>query len=178
MNTVQMIRLAPLALMLIATSLIATGVFNSTSTAGKHKGKALGNFSVERLDQPGILMHRDTWKDQVAVINVFASWCAPCRQEHEVLMGLARTGIVPIYGIAWRDKREQAISWLQRYGNPYQVIGFDEFGRTSIPFSLRGVPETLVVGRDGIVYFHHVSALTQRDVDEVIVPLVQRLNAQ
>lgn len=177
MTTSQKLRLAPLVLMLIITSLLATGLFNETDTTGKRMGKAIDNFSIDRIDKPGFKMNRKAWKGRVAVVNVFATWCAPCRAEHAILMDLARKGIVPIYGIAWRDKAPQVINWLKRFGNPYQMVGNDQFGNTMIPFSLTGVPETLVIGKDGIVYYHHVSALTPLEVNEIIIPLVARLNA-
>lgn len=177
MTLSQKLRLAPLVLMLLITSLLATGLFNDIDKVGKRMGKELDNFSIERLDKLGIKMNRSAWKGQVAMINIFATWCAPCRAEHPILMDLARKGIVPIYGVAWRDKPEAIISWLQRAGNPYQMIGHDPFGNTMIPFSLTGVPETLIVGKDGIVYYHHVSALTPLEVNEIIIPLIERLNA-
>lgn len=177
MSTAQWIRMAPLLLMLIITSLIATGIFNDASPVGKRMGKAIGNFSVERLDDPSIKFNQASLRDQIVIINLFASWCAPCRAEHDVIMDLARTGVAPIYGIAFRDKREDAIRFLQAHGNPYQVVGLDRFGSTTIPFSMSGVPETLVIGRDGKVYYHHVSALTKLDVQEIILPLIERLKA-
>ena len=174
----SLLRLMPLIVMLLLVSLIASGLFNNTSTTGKHQGKVLGNITIDRLDDPTMRMNQTVWKDQVAVINVFASWCAPCLAEQAVLMELAQSGKVPIYGIAWRDTREDAIGYLQRHGNPYQIIGLDQFGRSNIAFSLTGVPETLVVGRDGVVHYHHVSALTREDVMRHILPLVETLRGQ
>lgn len=177
MNNFQILRLVPLFLLLLISTVLATGLLNPKVTQGQMLKKELPPFNIDLVNDPSIKMTLNTWKDQVAVINIFASWCKPCQAEHPVLMRLAQTGKVNIYGIAWRDEPANTVKFLSALGNPYQKVGNDNFARTTVAFSLTGVPETMVVGRDNIVYYHHVSALTDDEVNNVILPLVDKLNA-
>ena len=110
----------------------------------------------------------------VSLVNVFASWCAPCRAEHAILTALAQTRHVPIYGIDYKDKAEAALAWLAELGNPYTRIGADD-GRVGIEWGVYGVPETFIVDRDGHIRYKHVGPLTPADVERSILPLVSRL---
>ena len=110
----------------------------------------------------------------VSLVNTFASWCAPCRAEHRVLIGLAQTKRVPIYGIDYKDKEDAALAWIAELGNPYTRIGADD-GRVGIDWGIYGVPETFVVDKDGRIRYKHVGPLTQADVERTILPLVARL---
>ena len=111
----------------------------------------------------------------VSLVNTFASWCAPCRAEHEVLNALARTKRVPIYGIDYKDKQEAASAWIAELGNPYTRIGADD-GRVGIEWGVYGVPETFVVDRAGRIRYKHVGPLSEADVARMILPLVARLD--
>jgi cytochrome c biogenesis protein CcmG, thiol:disulfide interchange protein DsbE len=110
----------------------------------------------------------------VALVNVFASWCVPCRAEHPVLMGLAERG-VPIYGINYKDRPEQASAWLAELGDPFRRIGADRDGRVSIDWGVYGVPETFFIGPDGRIRHKFVGPLQPRDVEEILLPLMAEL---
>ena len=110
----------------------------------------------------------------VSLVNVFASWCTPCRAEHAVLNALAQSKRVPIYGIDYKDKRDVALAWIAELGNPYTRIGADD-GRVGIDWGVYGVPETFIVDRDGRIRYKHVGPLTEADVVRTILPLVARL---
>ena len=110
----------------------------------------------------------------VSLINAFASWCAPCRQEHPVLNALAQKKRLPIYGIDYKDKPDAALAWIGELGNPYTRIGADD-GRVGIDWGVYGVPETFVVDRRGRIRYKHVGPLTEDDVVRDILPLVARL---
>lgn len=110
----------------------------------------------------------------VSLVNAFASWCAPCRDEHPVLNALARTKRVAIYGIDYKDKQDAALAWIAELGNPYTRIGADD-GRVGIDWGVYGVPETFIVDRSGRIRYKHVGPLTQNDVEHDILPLVARL---
>ena len=110
----------------------------------------------------------------VALVNVFASWCVPCRAEHPVLMGLAERG-VPIYGINYKDRPEQAAAWLDELGDPFREVGADRDGRVSIDWGVYGVPETFVIGPDGRIRHKFVGPLQPRDVEETLLPLLADL---
>ena len=113
-------------------------------------------------------------KGAVSLVNVFASWCVPCRAEHAVLNALAATKKVPIYGINYKDKGEAANAWIAALGDPYTRIGADD-GRVGIEWGVYGVPETFLVDRSGHIRYKHVGPLTQADIDKTILPLVARL---
>jgi cytochrome c biogenesis protein CcmG, thiol:disulfide interchange protein DsbE len=111
---------------------------------------------------------------KVSLVNVFASWCVPCRAEHPVLNALSRTKRVPIYGINYKDKPEAARAWIADLGNPYTRIGADD-GRVGIEWGVYGVPETFVVDRMGRIRYKHVGPLTPDDLDRKILPLIASL---
>ncbi len=111
---------------------------------------------------------------KVALVNVFASWCAPCRIEHPILMRLAREG-VPIYGINYKDKPEDALRFLAELGNPYSRIGVDRSGRTSIDWGVYGYPETFVIDRSGRIRYKHIGPIMARDLADTIRPILESL---
>ena len=111
----------------------------------------------------------------VALVNVFASWCGPCRIEHPLFMELAAAGTVPLYGINYKDAPRDAERWLRRHGNPYAATGADADGRVGIDWGVYGVPETFVVDGTGRVRHKHIGVLTRRDLDETILPLIAAL---
>jgi cytochrome c biogenesis protein CcmG, thiol:disulfide interchange protein DsbE len=113
----------------------------------------------------------------VSLLNVFASWCVPCRAEHPLLMRLADRGIV-INGIDYKDPPEQAARWLGELGDPFARIGADRSGRVAIDFGVYGVPETFVVDRKGRIRHKHVGPLQPRDVEEILLPLLERLGRE
>jgi cytochrome c biogenesis protein CcmG, thiol:disulfide interchange protein DsbE len=112
----------------------------------------------------------------VSLVNAFASWCAPCRDEHPVLDALARSGAVPVYGIDYKDKANAAAAWIKALGDPYARIGADRDGRVAIDWGVYGVPETFLVDRTGRIRYKHVGPLTAADIDDEILPLVARLD--
>jgi cytochrome c biogenesis protein CcmG, thiol:disulfide interchange protein DsbE len=124
-------------------------------------------------DQPGF--SSTDLKGHVSLVNAFASWCAPCREEHPTLAALARTGRVPIYGIDYKDRPEAARAWLDALGDPYARIGADAYGRTGIEWGVYGVPETFLIDRSGRVRYKHVGPLTEADLEDTLLPLVARL---
>ncbi len=116
-------------------------------------------------------------KGEVSLVNVFASWCAACRDEHPVLMGLAARKLVPIHGLNYKDKPEDARRWLDTLGDPYTRTGADLNGRVAIEWGVYGVPETFVVDRNGRIAYKHIGAMTPKVLDEKILPLVRKLQA-
>ena len=131
--------------------------------------------AVEGLDVPGF----DTakLKGQVTVVNVFASWCIPCRDEHPVLEALKQQTGVLIYGINQKDAAENARAFLVELGNPYDAVGADPNGRTSIDWGVYGVPETFIVDPKGVIRFKHTGPLAMEDIDKEIVPAIARAKA-
>jgi len=124
-------------------------------------------------DKPGLATAALNGK--VSLVNVFASWCGPCRVEHPLFMHLAQEGEVPIYGINYKDKAADAKRWLRDLGDPYTRIGVDGDGRVAIEWGVYGVPETFVIDREGTIRFKHVGPLSPEVLEETILPLVRNL---
>ncbi len=112
---------------------------------------------------------------KVSLVNVFASWCVPCRAEHPILMRLARENGVPVYGISYKDKAADSLRFLRELGNPYAAIGHDESGRVGIEWGVYGVPETFVVDRAGRIRHKHVGPITPKDLQDKLLPLMAEL---
>ena len=127
---------------------------------------------VEGLDRPGIESAGFTGK--VTLVNVWASWCAPCREEHPVLLTLAKDGRFDIAGLNYKDKAENARRFLGELGNPYSAVGADEAGRAAIDWGVYGVPETFLIGKDGKILYKHVGPLTEAAVRSELMPQIEQ----
>ena len=114
-------------------------------------------------------------KGGVAIVNVFASWCIPCRAEHPLWMRLAETSDVPIHAINWKDQRQAAVNWLDELGDPYARIGFDLENRAGIEWGVYGVPETYIIDREGRIRYKHVGPVFKETFTETIEPLLKEL---
>ena len=130
---------------------------------------------VQGFEEAGGFATADLGQGKIALVNIFASWCGPCRVEHPLLMALAEAGTVPLYGINYKDKPEDAERWLGRLGNPYTLMGADLDGRTAIDWGVYGVPETFVVDGAGRIRHRHVGVLSQYDLEETVLPLIEEL---
>ncbi|MGQ0662304.1 MAG: DsbE family thiol:disulfide interchange protein [Pseudomonadota bacterium] len=138
--------------------------------------RPMPEFELPALKGSGVPGFSDkTVKGRVALVNVFASWCVPCRIEHPIFMRLAAENRVPIYGINYKDWWENARDWLTELGNPYLAIGYDESGRVGIDWGVYGVPETFVVDRQGRIRYKRVGPITPAVLNDVLLPLIDRL---
>jgi cytochrome c biogenesis protein CcmG, thiol:disulfide interchange protein DsbE len=135
------------------------------------------DFALPALYENSGGLTRKDLGGRVALVNFFASWCAPCREEHPELMVLARQPEVTLAGIAYKDKPEDSRRFLDRLGNPYGRIGVDRDGTTAIDFGVYGVPETYVVDATGHIRYRHVGPLTPEEVKAKILPVIERLAA-
>ena len=138
-------------------------------------GKPVPEFTLPRLDQPATMVKSSELKGATSLINIWATWCIPCRQEHPLLMDLAKESDVKIFGLNYKDISSDAIIWLAQLGNPYDLTLVDEDGRAGIDLGVYGVPETFVVDRDGIIQYKHVGPLTDEIMDELIIPMIKEL---
>lgn len=171
--------LLPLAVFVVVLGFLAVGLkLNPGEVPSPLIGKPAPEFRLARLDDESIKIGRDDLLGKVWMLNVWASWCAPCREEHPLVLDLARRGLVPVYGLNYKDSRPAAIGWLTRLGNPYQATLFDADGRVGIDFGVYGVPETFIIDRQGVVRLKHVGPLTPDVVSERIEPLLKELNAR
>lgn len=135
------------------------------------------DFSLPALYQGAEGFTRKDLDGRVTLVNFFASWCAPCREEQPALMSLAHRPGVSLDGIAYKDKPEESRRFLDRFGNPYSRTGVDRDGATAIDFGVYGVPETYVVDGSGRIRYRHVGPLTAEDVKQKILPVIERITA-
>jgi cytochrome c biogenesis protein CcmG/thiol:disulfide interchange protein DsbE len=135
-------------------------------------GKAAPQFALTDVLDANRVVSNSTLHGQVYVLNVWATWCVPCREEHESLLAIAQTHLVPIIGLDWKDNRDRSKLWLQQLGNPYQAVAFDGDGRAAIDWGVYGAPETYLVGKDGKVVFKFISPMTQQIWDQEFVPRI------
>ena len=139
--------------------------------------KPAPDFALTRLDDPARTIRLADLRGKVWVLNVWASWCVACREEHPVLVEFAKQHAVPLYGLNYKDKRPDATAWLQRFGNPYDASLFDGEGRVGIDFGVYGVPETFVIDGNGVIRMKHIGPLTAEVIATRILPLVRKLDA-
>jgi len=134
-------------------------------------------FALPGLYDAAKGLSREDLGGQVTLVNFFASWCAPCREEHPQLMALARRPGVTLEGIAYKDEPEASRRFLNDLGNPFRRIGIDRDGATAIDFGVYGVPETYVVDGGGHIRYRQVGPLSTEDIEQKILPLVSRIAA-
>jgi len=141
-------------------------------------GKPAPDFTLPPLDGEGVPgLKRADLAGTVTVVNVFASWCVPCRDEHPVLKALAAESGIRLVGIAYKDKPGDTLAFLGEVGNPYAAIGVDESGRAAIDWGVYGVPETFVVGADGVIRYKYIGPLTADSLKSVLDPEIDKARA-
>jgi cytochrome c biogenesis protein CcmG/thiol:disulfide interchange protein DsbE len=133
-------------------------------------------FALTRLDDAAKTIARDDMLGKVWMLNVWASWCVACREEHPTLVAFSKTKALPIIGLNYKDTRPDGLGWLNRFGDPYDASIFDEDGRVGIDFGVYGVPETFVIDKRGVIRFKHVGPITPEIVQTHIQPLLKALN--
>ena len=141
-------------------------------------GKPAPRFSLPQVVDAGKTLGNDDLKGQVSLLNVWASWCVSCRQEHPILIELAKQNIAPIYGLNYKDEREAALDWLQRFGNPYRTSAFDADGKVGIEWGVYGVPETFVIDKQGIIRYKQTGPVTEEILQEKLLPLIRQLQQE
>lgn len=135
-------------------------------------GKSAPQFTLTDVLDPSRQVSNAPLHGQVYVFNVWATWCAGCRQEHEALLAIAKQNLVPIVGLDWNDDRDKAERWLTQLGNPYNQVAFDNEGRVAIDWGVYGAPETFLVDAQGQVIFKHIAPLTMQIWQQEFVPRI------
>ncbi len=141
-------------------------------------GKPAPRFELPALEDPGRRVGSSDIDGKVALINVWATWCVGCREEHDFLMRLAESGSIPVYGINWRDDRNDALRWLEQLGDPYEFTAFDGDGRIGIDWGVYGAPETFLVNAEGVVVHKHLGPLTTESWQRDFVPRIAAADAE
>ncbi len=141
-------------------------------------GKPVPQFALPAVKGRALALSSTDLGGEVSLVNVFASWCVACREEHPVFMQIRAENLVPIHGLNYKDRPDDAANWLDTMGDPYTRTGADLNGRVAIDWGVYGVPETFVVTKDGHIAHKHIGAVTPKDLEETILPLIRRLRQQ
>ena len=169
-------RFLPLAAFALLAVLLGVGLtLKPREVPSPFIGKPAPAFTLPLLADPARSFSPESMRGQVWLLNVWASWCAPCRDEHPLLVALARETGVPIVGLNYKDDPRNAQEWLLRLGDPYRATAMDRDGRTGIDWGVYGVPETFLVDRDGVLRHKVIGPLTREAWNRDVLPLVQRL---
>ncbi len=171
--------LLPLAVFSVMVAFFAVGLaLNPRLVPSPLIEKPAPDFQLPELHDPERIIGLTDLKGRVSLLNVFASWCVACRQEHPLLMGLSASGAIPIYGLNYKDERSDAIAWLDELGNPYRAIAADRDGRVGIDWGVYGVPETFVIDRKGIIRHKHIGPLDSAALQQTVLPLIRQLQQE
>jgi len=169
--------LVPLAIFFTLVGFLAVGLrLDPREVPSPLIDKPAPDFALTRLDAPAQTLRRADMLGKVWMLNVWASWCEACRDEHPYLVEFAKTRAVPIYGLDYKDQVEPARQWLAERGNPYEASLFDGNGRVGIDFGVYGVPETFVIDKQGVIRFKQIGALTPQVLADKVLPLLRKLN--
>jgi len=135
-------------------------------------------FSLPELYNANLILDNNLLNDRVTLVNIFASWCAACHEEHPLLFKLNESNNIQLIGFNYKDENDDAKAWLEKLGNPYDVIAFDYSGKTGINWGVYGVPETFLIDKKGIVRYKHIGPITEADIKTQLIPLIKQLNAE
>lgn len=167
----------PLALFVVLVGFLAVGLkLDPREVPSPLIGKPAPGFSLARLDDAAKTVRREDMLGKVWMLNVWASWCAACRDEHPHLVAFARTKAMPIVGLNYKDTRPDGLNWLSRFGDPYDMSLFDQDGRVGIDFGVYGVPETFVIDKQGVIRFKQIGPVTPAIIETRIKPLLKELS--
>jgi cytochrome c biogenesis protein CcmG/thiol:disulfide interchange protein DsbE len=170
--------LIPLGVFVVLVGFLWAGLrLNPSEVPSPLIDKPAPMFSLPQLQEPAKPLSPEDLRGQVWLLNVWASWCVSCREEHPLLVQLSQTGQVPIYGLDYKDHPEDAMAWLERFGNPYTAVVTDADGRVGIDYGVYGVPETYLIDKQGVIRYKHIGPLTPKAIEEILLPKVRELNA-
>jgi cytochrome c biogenesis protein CcmG, thiol:disulfide interchange protein DsbE len=170
--------LLPLAIFIGLLVFLGIGLrLNPREIPSPFIGKPAPAFNLTQLHEPGKSISPQDMAGQVWLLNVWASWCVSCRQEHPVLMDFAKSNVVPIIGLNYKDGREDGTGWLRQFGNPYALSAFDNEGRVGIDYGVYGVPETFVIDKRGVIRMKYTGPLTPEAINQKLLPLIKELKS-
>lgn len=169
----------PLAVFAVMAAFFAVGLtLNPREIPSPLVGKSVPEFALPPVQGRTLGLATADLRGEVSLVNVFASWCVACRDEHPLWMRLAAQGTVPLHGLNYKDRPDDAAKWLAELGDPYTRTGADLNGRVGIDWGVYGVPETFVVDKQGVIRHKIIGAVTPRIMDEKLLPLVRELQAE
>ncbi len=168
--------LIPLGLFAVLVGFLAMGLkLDPREVPSPLVNKPAPLFELPQLAEPDKKFSPVDMRGKVWLLNVWASWCVSCRQEHPVLVALSKSGAVPIYGLNYKDARADGLKWLNQFGDPYVFSMFDGDGRVGIDYGVYGVPETYLIDKAGVIRYKQIGPVTAEVIKEKILPLVKEL---
>jgi len=168
--------LLPLGIFIVLVGFLAAGLrLNPREIPSPFIDKPAPVFKLAQLHETGKTLAKEDMQGKVWLLNVWASWCVSCREEHPVLLDLAKTNVVPIVGLNYKDQRNDALGWLKQFGDPYTLSISDTDGRVGIDYGVYGVPETFVIDKTGVIRYKQIGPVTADALKNKILPLVARL---
>jgi cytochrome c biogenesis protein CcmG, thiol:disulfide interchange protein DsbE len=166
----------PLAIFLTLVGFLAVGLkLDPREVPSPLVGKPAPAFELPVLHQTDKRFTPSDMRGKVWLLNVWASWCESCRDEHPLLVELSKKGVLPILGLNYKDKEEDARRWLAQFGNPYQLSAVDADGRIGIDYGVYGVPETYLIDGEGVIRYKQIGAVTPAVLEQKILPLAMAL---
>ena len=166
----------PLGIFILLVGFLAMGLtLKPREVPSPLVGKPAPAFDLPILQQPDKRFAPGEMRGKVWLLNVWASWCVSCREEHPVLVELAKRGVMPILGLNYKDKGDEATAWLKRFGDPYQLSVVDADGRIGIDYGVYGVPETYLIDAEGVIRYKQIGPLTMAIVEQKVLPLAKAL---
>ena len=141
-------------------------------------GKPAPHFELPVLQQPDKTFSEKDLQGRVWILNVWASWCVTCRDEHPVLVEFSKSAAAPLYGLNYKDQRDAALGWLKRFGDPYRLSAFDLDGRIGMDYGVYGVPETYVIDKRGVIRYKRIGPVTNELVRDRLIPLLNELDRE
>jgi cytochrome c biogenesis protein CcmG/thiol:disulfide interchange protein DsbE len=169
--------LIPLGLFIVLVVFLAIGLSRDPHEIPSPLiNKPAPAFQLTQLHEPTKSFKAEEMRGKVWLLNAWASWCVSCREEHPLLLEFSKSSPAPIYGLDYKDSRDDALSWLNEFGNPYVLSAFDADGRVGIDFGVYGVPETYVIDRNGVIRFKQIGPITREVWEQTILPLIKDLN--
>jgi cytochrome c biogenesis protein CcmG/thiol:disulfide interchange protein DsbE len=168
----------PLAIFIALVGFLAVGLkLDPREVPSPLIGKPAPGFSATILAEPERTLKREDMLGKVWMLNVFASWCGACRDEHPILVDYSRQpGSVPVIGLNYKDQRADGLRWLSRLGNPYRDSIFDPEGRIGLDYGVYGVPETFIIDRQGVIRYKQIGPITAEALRDKIIPLLRELH--
>src|SRR5436853_6179929 len=138
--------------------------------------KSAPDFQLQQLNEPAKTISAKEMRGKVWLLNFWGTWCVACREEHPLLVEYSRSGVLPIYGVDYKDERAAALQWLDEFGNPYVLTAFDVDGRVSIDYGVYGAHESYLIDRNGVIRFKQIGPITKDVWQDKILPLANQLN--
>ena len=166
----------PLVGFLVLVGLLAVGLrLDPREVPSPLVGKPAPHFEIAQLHEPDKTFSPASMRGKVWMLNVWASWCVSCRQEHPLLVEFAKRGIAPLVGLDYKDARADGLGWLRQFGDPYLLSAHDADGRVGIDYGVYGVPETYLIDKAGVIRYKHIGPVTEEALAKKIVPMVAEL---